>query len=174
MLVVAQHRQWQLEASNSVLLNWEDAQVSLSQKRACIPLTTSRSTPVPPDGASSAPAPPSAAAALPGTNPRTDVMRRFGSPAPPAEAPHSQHPCRQDRQDRTGPDRATQLRTAPRPPPPPAQLPLPPARHLYSAPTRPRTAQRLRGGAEPVLGRAAPVRWWKVILKWQSKSVNLQ
>lgn len=44
-----------------------------------------------PNPVGATPAPPSVAADQRGTNPRADEMRRFGSAAPPAQAPHSQH-----------------------------------------------------------------------------------
>lgn len=78
---------------DSTLLNGEDAHGSpchRNQYRARTRGSSLRARGHPnPVGAT--PAPPSVAADQRGTNPRADEMRRFGSAAPPAQAPHSQH-----------------------------------------------------------------------------------
>lgn len=86
---------WQrwLMSLNSAMLNGEDAHGSprhRNQYRAHTRGSSLRARGHPnPVGAT--PAPPSVAADQRGTNPRADEMRRFGSAAPPAQAPHSQH-----------------------------------------------------------------------------------
>lgn len=96
---------------------------------------------------------PSPAADQRGTNPRADVMRRFGSPAAPAQAPHSQHFCWRGR---AAPHRSLLLLLLPLPLPAPAGSATSarrPPRSLYSGPPRPPHRPWAEGARSPYWGR---------------------
>lgn len=178
---------WQrwLMSLDSTLLNGEDAHGSpchRNQYRARTRGSSLRARGHPnPVGAT--PAPPSVAADQRGTNPRADEMRRFGSAAPPAQAPHSQHLPGGCPAPRRAALPALLLRRDTPPDTPPAIYGLPRGRALRAEPALPGSGESksrgCRGGTgngelrEPPGPKAGPGRRGRGLPRWGNPQSRL-